>query len=95
MEIHAKEHRQLEGAQVNTMTLASVQENLGRLRTLTGKTCSAYICGPKTYDELRSRLLGIPGKAGDFTFCAVKIYQSAFCPDDGKFYPADYLERGV
>lgn len=72
-------------------TLAEVYETVSRMRELTGKKCSTYLCGPTAYTDLCEKLEIRDGYTLN-SFGGVRIYPSAHVPDDGKFYPADYME---
>ena len=73
------------------VTLSNLLEQLAKMPTLTGKQASAYICGAKTYVALKSAC-GVKESCIDLTIDGAKIYPSRYSPDDGKFYPADYIE---
>lgn len=76
---------------MNTITLASTVQAMDQFRALTGKTCGTYICGPKAYAALKE-VCSVPANERQFYFYGARVFESQFCPDDGEFYPADYLE---
>ena len=76
------------------VTLRDMQEQLAKMPTITGKQASTYICGPNTYADI---LIWFGVKRENYRpsgmhMMGVHVYVSQYAPDNGKLYPADYLE---
>lgn len=76
------------------VTLSGMMEQFSKIPSLTGKQVSAYTCGPNTYAALKEAC-NVKESWEHLMISGFRIYPSKYTPDNGKFYPADYIESKV